>query len=462
MTISANQTSHKNTMPYPETGAMRYYGLVVSVLFLINLCVFWPGIFSLDSVHQFNGAINNYISNLHPPIMSWWWRWLMLNVMMDKGVLLLFHLLLFWPAIYLIGREVSKYSADWAYMLLLLWVSPPIISMTSVLWKDSAMAFCFLLSSAIMMRSTLYKKRLGLFSIVLVIALLFYGTAVRHNALFALPPLCYWFARCILGYKHKIISVISVAVIIMALLFASTSTFSKRITSDPVYAPQQLMIISLTFVTNMTSERLLPEYLWKDNNLTYEEFRAKMPGYYDYMNTFPYHTEDPEKLSKLKEAFFNMLLEHPFTYLKYRAKMLRLMLRFGEYPYYAYQWAGPPYATPVHWIGHYLHHHKSSFWFLPWIWFAGALTMIVFSIQRIRQKKRLGEELLLINLSGVMYVLLSAFVVPSTDFRYSYWMIIAFMCSFILWVSSVKHADIIDTFTKIKTIITRCRTWVIR
>lgn len=421
---------------------MRYYGAACCALFVLNIAVFWPGIFSMDTFKQWEQVTSGEFRNDHPPLMAWWWKLLYENIMHDKGVLLVFHAAVFWSALCLLGAELCKVQPMLAYLLLALWFTPPVMGMMSVLWKDTGMTCTYLLAVALIMRHTLYGETMGIPALVATLALLFYGTAVRHNALFALPPLCFLLAMAIIG-KRRLAELLGLAVLIFLLLVGSVQIVNHAITVKRIDTAHQLLLIQLTGMSQRTGDpTLIPTSIMLHHGVTYQEYMKIAHYNHDYTPMYLFLSDVPQEIQETKENFVAMLHKYPLEYLSYRATMFKHVLRWGlPYPYYPFQKITVTKPALKKWAGDYLDGTRGTPWFWPWVYLMIACGLLVAGIRGWCRKRSACLELTLLAASGICYVLPYSLLAPTADFRYSYWLVISAMIRVILLVYSRFRAQ---------------------
>jgi hypothetical protein len=409
--------------------ARQCFGAAVFLLFTCNLYIFWPGSYSVDSLQQWNQAKSGEIANLHPAVMAGWWRFLYLYIWQEQGVLLAFHVILFWSAMYVLGRQIARVSVDAAYLLLLSWCFPTVLCMTYVLWKDSGMAFCFFLASALMLHASMSPKKPHAALIALILLLMLYATAVRHNALFALPALCFWLARYVLRIASIKKALITALALFAGLTFGAQQ-LNEAITNVEVFPSQEFMLINLAFMSDSVHHSLFPEYVFADQNTNYETARKSMVLNYEYTGMWDYHTDDAAKYAQLKAAFWNAITSHPAEYVQYRFNAFWDFMRYGFWPY------STDNMENHNWVMAYLRWiDERTMLFKPWVWMLSCLTMLAISAQRIRKRRIWGKEIAMLNLSAMTYVLPFAVLAPSDEVRYIYWMILTVVISTVMLVA---------------------------
>ena len=142
------------------------------------LLTFYPGSMSVDSWQQFQQATSGSYNDWHPPIMAWVWHHL-LWIKKGPQPMLFLHIGMFWLGLFLIWYRFAQKKL-YAYILVpFLGFLPGVIGMIGVIWKDISVGATLVLVVGLLVFNHRNKK----ITILLVLISLFYGTAVRWNAI---------------------------------------------------------------------------------------------------------------------------------------------------------------------------------------------------------------------------------------------------------------------------------------
>ncbi|MFN0249235.1 MAG: hypothetical protein ACKV2T_20290 [Kofleriaceae bacterium] len=140
----------------------------------------WPGFMSFDSIYQLQESREGFYSDGHPPMMAQLWRIVELVIAGPAGMLLL-QSSVFLAGVFLIFRQRMKDRTAAIAAVLFLWF-PPVGSVIAVIWKDSQMTAWIVLGAGLLLSERRGHRLWGLAAIAL-------GTAMRHNALVMTLPL---------------------------------------------------------------------------------------------------------------------------------------------------------------------------------------------------------------------------------------------------------------------------------
>ena len=155
-----------------------------AVALLIALWTLYPGWYSFDAAWQLAQARTHAFSDLQPPLMALLWSGL-LTLGLAPGALLVLHLCAFAVGFYCVSRALRTQYAM-VVSLLMLWV--PFLVLFGHLWIDVSLAAALTLGTGGLAATgpTVRSRILWLSLIPLV-----YAAGVRHNAFPALLPLLF-------------------------------------------------------------------------------------------------------------------------------------------------------------------------------------------------------------------------------------------------------------------------------
>lgn len=164
------------------------------VLFVVHLSLFWPGFLTPDSSTQYQIALSGQYSDHHPAVMSFVWRYLD-RIHSGPGMMLVLHLGLLYGGISLF-MDCFKCSS-WRFLFLLLPFFPNVLIYSGMIWKDVGFTFAFFFACALLTRTTIEKRPLGIIENILFFSVLFYGTAIKFQAQYCAPVLLIWYTYII-------------------------------------------------------------------------------------------------------------------------------------------------------------------------------------------------------------------------------------------------------------------------
>jgi len=147
---------------------------------------YWPGLMPWDAVHQYDQALNDDISDWHPPSMQWLWQRL-IPVHGGPAPMLLIQLALFWGGLCLIAAAVWRGGRQrTAWGVLTCGLLPIDLALIGAVLKDCLMAGILLVVVGLIAWNGGQRR---LWRALLAGALLFCAATLRFNAFIACLPL---------------------------------------------------------------------------------------------------------------------------------------------------------------------------------------------------------------------------------------------------------------------------------
>jgi len=407
----------------------------------------FPGFMSFDSITQLRESRSGYHIDGHPPAMAELWRFVELFVAGPVGMLLIQGACFLVGAYLVCTRYMSPRKAA-VTATLLLWF-PPIAAVMAVIWKDSQMTGFLVLGLGLVLQDS---RRLRLLGLVAFVA----ATAMRHNALVMTGPLIFlcfvWDARHGLIKRHAISLAAFVAV-----------TFSAQvITSALTDEEQHIWHTSLALCDMAMTLRNVP------TPIPEAELRTMLDGVQvlqrdpqtfmrdgiqdaDYINTLWKTTyklfglpRTQAERDAVTRAWKRVVFGHKDAYLAYRWDIYRRLLGLGDEPDASpvYNWFSdiqdPWYsasradhdAAPAHLqdlLRRGIHVVGATPIFHVMLYVILSVVLLPFSLRDRRVFALLASG---ITSEAVLFVL-----APTTDWRYSFWMIVVVAFAVVMLVA---------------------------
>jgi hypothetical protein len=319
----------------------------------------------------------------------------------------------------------------------------------AVIWKDSQMVAFIVLGVGLILQKPRWVRVAGLVA-------LFIGTAMRHNALSITGPivfLCFVWNPDYRWWKRYAIAFVAWFAVTM-----SARVVSDALTDDHRYLwTNSIAMCDMAATLRYTSPTIPDEELremfeglrlWPEGD--YHAFARQGDEEADYVTTL-WNTayglfavpQDQAERDAMVKAWKRVVLTHKAEYLTYRWKMFTRMLGFGgDDSSPVYNWftdIQDPYGSATM-ADHDAHagklqdHLRSAMhWFgrtpLFRVYVYAALMLILLPFAR----DRLTLSILLSALSSEIILFLIA---PTTDWRYSCWMILATVIGAVLVAAS--------------------------
>lgn len=403
--------------------------------FLLSVVVFYPGIFTPDSLDQFAQAQSGQFEDWHPPIMAALWS-VLLHIHDGPEPLFFMHLLLFWGGLWAVSVAVVRGDARWGALLPLVGLAPFVFNYLGVLWKDVALASAWLFAVSIAFRQFARGEKLGLIEHAIIWAAFLYGALVRGNSIFAAAPLALYFLNVDV-FSRRIWPQVAACILAPVLLIASASVFNHQVLQAEAQNPEDsLFLFDLVGISHQTRTNLVP------GPWTSAQAR-RIPECYgadkwDHVGMgdcrFLTQTLDDRDLwggPAISHAWITAIAQHPTQYIAHRLAFTNHLLR----------WLGPipvrdafmeSEMTDVRY-GHepgpiFRAYEAASYaldrtpFFRPYLWLllsGSALVLAWFAIDS--PQRRFAAA---IAASGFTYLATYIVFGVASDFRYAYWTII--------------------------------------
>ncbi len=413
--------------------------LTVMVLAIIWYC-FAPGFMSYDSMVQYQTALDQRYTDSHPAIMSYLWH-LCLFVVAGPQSLLIVHLMLLAAGILIWSSNMPH--RRWALLIPAMFLLPWVVNFAGVLWKDVGMAFALLVATGL-----LYSKTKNWRIAAVAIPFIFYASAVRHNAILAVVPLIY-FALRYFWPARSVVQVVIISVTLSATLLLATSVLSYNVLhAERKHYETLLMGDEVAKISLMTGKNLMPWIKSEDN-----AFCSPMPILSERAMCFVRKGYDPSGSlfagmphTTAHALWKKTILEHPLPYLQIKGTAFLYFLRSPTLePFYTWHSGIMANELGIKLYNPELTRLMQAYvegsqatplreFFKPYLWLLLAIAMMVLGWRM--QPSLAKTQILALNASSLGYFLSYLASVPSADFRYIYWCIIATILSMIIWLAA--------------------------
>ncbi|NVB77400.1 MAG: hypothetical protein HOV81_03315 [Kofleriaceae bacterium] len=414
---------------------------------LVFMLYAFPGYMSYDSVLQLREARWGYYSDGHPPMMAELWRTTDYFVAGPLGMLVV-QSVCFLAGVYLIfKRRMSPRTAAVAAVLVLLF--PPVSSVMAVIWKDSQMTAFMLLGLGLMLQDSRRARVLGLVAMAA-------GTAMRHNALVMTLPLVVllfvWDERYGAVKRYGIALVAWIVLTMSARVVNNALTFSHRSVWVDKIAPCDIVatlrhtspqIPDDEMRTLLEGTRLLQSHDLHAFTQRGDEDADLGGTLWDTPYFFLAAPMTDEERDGMVRAWKRVVFSHPRAFLTYRWRIFQRIIGLG----------GPGDSTVYNWFTDIQDPYKSAFqvdhdaaasriqnllrqamhWcgssvvFSITVYLALSLLLLPFCVR--------DRESFALLVSALMGEAILFLIAPTTDWRYSYWLIVAVVIVTVLLVA---------------------------
>jgi hypothetical protein len=421
----------------PALSFLLVFGLIASIW-----ACFAPGFMSYDSVVQYQSALDQHYTDSHPAIMSYVWH-LCMQLVPGPQSLLYLHLTLLALGVFI--WQANFRNSVWSLLVPALFMLPWVINFAGVLWKDVGMAFSLLIATGL-----LFTRRKSMWLALLSMPFLFYAIGVRHNAVLAVIPILF------LAFRHYFpkapiwlggLTTILLTGTFLLTVFVVTYSF---INAEKKHYETFLMGDDIATISAKTHQNLLP---WvKDDDLNtcsafpilYERAMCFISKGYDPSGSLVVNIPYDETYSLWKRTIFS----YPFEYALVRIEAFFYFLRPPQaLPGYTWFYGIAKNDMDIRLVNpemagvleqYMISTNKTvlSELFKPYVWLLLA-TIILGWVSRIPPSIE-KTQIIVLNTSalGCFFSLLIA--VPSVDFRYVYWCVIATTLSVVILASTFK------------------------
>ncbi len=408
-----------------------------------STAAFFPGYVSPDSIAQLTEARTLTFVGIHPPAMSLLWA-LTDRVVPGPGGLFVLHQLAFWGGLTVLAALSRRW---WAGLLVLgTGLTPSALALTSTVWKDIGLAAILLLAFGLIVLSRHTGRRAFA---VAGLPLLFYGAAVRHNAVFAIPPLAFLWCSAVAPRASARAAWAGAAGLVVALALGAYCLDKAVVLENAPYPAQQIYLHDLAGISVQTQQVVLPRYL--RGGATPERLRASYAAWAAYPLFIPplqlRMTADAGEYSELRRLWRRNVRAHWLAYLTHRWDVFALSVGIGPLysPFHPSPHAGVGEATlrqfgiayaPSRlrdWLMRVFEACRGGPWFRAWVWLALAGLVLTAGAGT----GRASAPTLALAASATCYGLPYFFVGVACDFRFQFWTYVGAAVSAVMLAADV-------------------------
>jgi hypothetical protein len=409
----------------------------------------YPGYMSFDSVYQLRESRWGHFSDGHPPAFAALWRIVELVIAGPLGMLLIQSACFLAGVYLLLRRRMSERRAAIAASLVL-WF-PPIAGVIAVIWKDSMMTAFAVLGLALILED---RKRARVLGLVALCAC----TLMRHNALVITGPLI------VLGFvwnpEHRFVKRYALAIGAWVAITITAQLVTGALTSERRYIWHNSLALNDMASTLRFVDEEIPDaelqtifagvVVKPDDHLHAFVRDADLHGryYVDEMwkTTYKFFAipRTQDERDAVVRAWKRIVFEHKGAYLAYRWEVFRRLLGLGgeEPASPVYAWftdIQEPYLSAAYidhdaTAGHVqdrlrdaIHVVGATPIFSVMLYVVLALVLVPFAW---RDRAALGLLGSAITSEAVLFLL-----APTSDWRYSFWLIVAVVIAVVLIVA---------------------------
>ncbi len=426
--------------------------LLCLVLASVEIYTFFPGYLTHDSAYQWWQARSGEISSLWPPGMILLLRGLD-QIGGGPAVLFVTHLLVYWATVAWLAARMSSLRRAVAVVLTFALLPVASICMPHV-WIDVELTVVLMLVSALLAAaSRTSSARSAALAVMLAVALMAFASIVRHNAIFALAPLC-WAAVRLWPRAHVVAAAsaqplrLSATAAASAMLFGGLCAF-YALTVKAVSATQS-DTWAITAIWDLQALSAASGKVWVPRTISRDATIEDLTQSFDPVNAVTLYVKGRSQwvnattgltaaqAHDLQYAWLTAVTAQPLAYLAHRAHAFGKMLgprRNAE----ADGSADDPVRVafkdnPVYPLSHpdaialarrWINALKPQWWASPLVWMVGATLWLAGGLLIRRRSIAHSTVAVSVWASGIFYLLPLFFFAPTADLRYALWPTVA-------------------------------------
>ncbi|OJU72933.1 MAG: hypothetical protein BGO07_01860 [Alphaproteobacteria bacterium 40-19] len=296
-----------------------YFFALVGIYFSI----FYPGLMSDDSHYIYRMAKTGHYNEGHPPLMAIVWG-LLDKAVSGPSLMFCLNMALLWGAVYLLSFHLTQRGIN-SWLALHLPYLPWVGLYAGWIWKDIIFTFGYGFLSMILCCKAKNRQSFSFGGAVYFFLVLFYATAVKYQAQFIAPFLCYWF--CTVQWPNsKNLSYFWKTAILSLSLVMSNSWINHMLIpqTERNHFWQYVKIYDLAGISVRCGKILLPDSL-----IRVPDLKAIEKKYALLWEPLIRSTDAPLKATsndherkELVKAWWNAVGTHPLCYLAHRTSLI--------------------------------------------------------------------------------------------------------------------------------------------
>jgi hypothetical protein len=399
--------------------------------FGLTLYVFYPGVMTLDARYVYNDIAKGFLGDWQSPLMTVLWG-VIDPIAPGAASMFLLIVSLFWLAFMLIALTIARTS--WIALLMpLLALSPPAFALAGIIWRDVLFAAVWLLAAAWVFacggRAASTRRPIQ----ALAFALLVFGVLLRPNAIPAAPLLAAYIVwpqqwrlkRVAIAYTPIFLALAALVPIIYYGVLGATR-------QHPLHA---LLVFDLGGISHFSKQNQFPVTWPPSENalVTGGCYRPdKWDGYW-YIEPckFVMARLEGDKIFGtpiMVEAWRRAVLNHPVAYLAHRAAFMSSFLTGANIVMWTQDIDRPTQLVfaerPAFVTLRALHDALLDTWlFKPASWLV--LCVVLCALGWRRRETAAGAFVVANCGAGALFVASYFFLGVASDYRYSYWAVLA-------------------------------------
>ncbi|MBO0757970.1 MAG: hypothetical protein J2P54_19160 [Bradyrhizobiaceae bacterium] len=407
-----------------------------------NLTIWFPGESGPDGQSQYEQVVAGQLNDWHPPIMAWLWS--IFRLLADGDApMFCFQVLFYWLGFGLIAITLARAGRTLAaWTMLGVALLPPFLRLNVVLLKDVGMAVTFLSAFAALFWYRTRNRVVPAAVVAISLVLLFYGTLVRANAVFAVVPLFVYVIRP--QWLARPWQLLAVSIPLALALVPAANLFNHRVLrAEPLEAIRSLQTFDITGIAFYSDDLAV---FGPDNSFTREEVTGcYKPRGWDplspwgecrfFWNRLAVSRDlqgiienldgrsamGAEPNPDLLDLWVAAIIRHPLAYATHRLANFSSEMTAPPYLDFNATMIAPPYRV--------LYDVVTA----PALWLAiGAVLLLQLASARSLPRSASTDAALTLVLSSLPYSCAYLIIGVGTESRYLYWSLIAIFAALVI------------------------------
>jgi hypothetical protein len=406
--------------------------LLLSALgFGLTLYVFYPGVVNYDARYVYSYIGLNPLGDWQSPLMTLLWA-LIDPIAPGPGSMFLLIVSLYWLAFALLALTVARRS--WVALALpLLALSPPAFVLVGMIWRDVLFAAVWLMAATMVFAAADRHPTLRYWIQAVAFVLLAFGVLLRPNAVPAAPILAAYIL-CPARWEFRRAAFIYVSALV-AFFVLVPLVYYGIIGAKREHPLHQIIVFDLGGITHFTKQNQFPVSWAPDEAALITESCYQPSEWNFYWNhgpcQFVMRRLVEEKIfgtPALADVWWRTVMKHPVAYLQHRAAFMQTFLFGMNTVMWTVDLENPDRIVfadrPAFMRLKTIHDALEATWvFKPGTWFPLCAALAVLGWRRRDTPE--GAFVLGVCGSAVIYVATYFLVGVASDFRYSYWAVLA-------------------------------------
>lgn len=333
MIFSRSSFSQRFTNLFKAEVSRELFYVSAFFLAVLNICLFYPGLFSYDSVIQLNQAISSDYDSWHPAIMAIVMHCLL--PFLGNGGVFIIHQILYWLCLAFLIDTVFKKNIPW---LLICGFFPPTYMLSITVWKDTGMMVALMWGITLFLRYVQTQSKKPLF-----VSLIFftYALGVRINSIFIIAPTLFvFFYFKYLFTKKTLIKSIFVTIFLIVFCTGINWGINRLHNVKQVSSLPSLMLWDIAGINKVVGlKEAPPSFITYRPGEKTNWIEAYQPTVCDLCWSSDVSCViAPEDNLKLIEYWLQKLISNPLTYLDNRYKTAKTLFGIDllYYPAHSY------------------------------------------------------------------------------------------------------------------------------